>query len=448
MHMESVNQEPKPQLNLEQATWRIHEGQMLQFTDTGFRLYEYAETGETQMHYMKAGESGYAFRVPVKEPLLRREAASLGELFDPNDDSYSYDDGHIADDINTDEFNAWKDSLVKPADVKKAAAAELERQEVEGDQETIVCTNCDGAAFFDLDCSCTQGGLTFVDMTEESVDSTVALREEGVAAPDCEICEGSGKTQNDCPCCEGSGVAAKYPNIILKNELTSEERVLKLGLAKLVVSGEVEVEWGGHERLYPNGYQVAEKIILFNVSNYIDRNIAEMGVDKNNSVRIYDDSVGKLDSARENVTGTRAYWRKFDGEIETGFGYGDDQNDLTAADVLNSGQTDLSRAFSWPYGKIKNSEGVVVAEEWTMRPLRPTEQALEDIKTAVAAHGYTLGFTQSFIATGETGPSFFLLDSDGNALQQLSNDYYVRESLENAWLTFQKIQEKLPGSSE
>ncbi len=64
----------------------------------------------------------------------------------------------------------------------------------------------------------------------------------------------------------------------------------------------------------------------------------------------------------------------------------------------------------------------------------------------MAGYGYTLGFTQSFIATGETGPSFFLLDKDGNALQQLSNDYYIRESLENAWLTFQKIREQLTDS--
>ncbi len=108
-------------------------------------------------------------------------------------------------------------------------------------------------------------------MTEESEDSTVKLREDGVPDPDCGTCEGSGKTQNDCPYCEGCGMAAKYPHIILKNEVTGEERVLKLDLATLIVNGEVEVEWGGYEKLYPNDYQVGEKIIRFKVSAWIDK---------------------------------------------------------------------------------------------------------------------------------------------------------------------------------
>ncbi len=444
--MERGNQEPTPQLSLEQALWRIHEDQMLQFTATGFRLFEYVETGETQVRSMKAGESEYVFRVPVKEPVIQKDVATLAELFDPNEEGYHYDDGHIADVIDADEFKTWVESLVSPEDVKEAAVKELEKREVEGDEETVPCGNCKGKAHFENDCSCTHGGTTFVDMTEESEDSTVKLREDGVPDPDCGTCEGSGKTQNDCPYCEGCGMAAKYPHIILKNEVTGEERVLKLDLATLIVNGEVEVEWGGYEKLYPNDYQVGEKIIRFNVSAWIDRNIAEMGIDKENAARTSGDSIGKIESERANVAGRRAYWRKHEGEIKTGFNHG--QDDMSADDVLSDGQRNLSHSYAWPYGKIKDDNGVVVAEEWVIRPLRPIEDALEDIKTAMAEYGYSLGFTQSFIATGETGPSFFLLDKDGNAVQQLSNDYYIRESLENAWLTFQKMKEHITGSDD
>lgn len=440
--MDRGNQEPKPHLGLEQALWHIHEGQMLQFTTNGFRLFEYIETGETQVRSIKAGESEYVFRVPVKEPVLQKDVSILTELFDRSDEGYHYDDGHIADEIDTDEFKSWIEGLVSPEDVKAAAGKELKKREVEGDEETIPCTNCSGKAHFEVDCSCTHGGTTFVDMTDESEESTVKLREEGEADPDCETCEGTGKRQSDCPYCEGCGKAAKYPHIILKNEVTGEERVLKLDLAMLIVNGEVEVEWGGYEKLYPNDYQVGEMILRFNVSAYIDRNLSEMGIDKENAARATGDSIGKIESAQANVTGRRAYWRKHEGVIKTGFNHG--QYNMTAADVLNDAQTNLSRAYAWPYGKIKNNEGVVVADEWVMRPLRPIEEALEDIKTAMAEYGYTLGFTQCFISTGETGPSFFLLDNNGNALQQLSNEHYIRESLENAWLNFQKIRERLP----
>ena len=54
--------------------------------------------------------------------------------------------------------------------------------------------------------------------------------------------------------------------------------------------------------------------------------------------------------------------------------------------------------------------------------------------------GYTVGYSLSFIATGEVGPSFYLLDQNGNALTQLSVDYDVREAIENAKLALQNIK--------
>lgn len=441
--MERGNQEPNPRCGLEEVLWRIDEGQMLQFTATGFRLFEYIETGETHVHSMKDGESEYVVRVPVREPVIQKDVSSLAEVFDPDEEDYHDDDGHIADEINTDEFKAWVESLVTPADVQEAAVKELERREVEGDEETIPCGNCKGKAHFEINCSCTRCGTIFVDMAE---GSTVKLREDGVPDPDCGTCEGSGKRQNDCSYCEGCGMAAKYPHIILRNEVTGEERVLKLDLAMLIVNGEVEVEWGGYEKLYPDDYQVGEKIIRFNVSSWIDKNIAEIGIDKENAARIRGDSIGKIESERANVIGRRAYWQKREGEVNTGFDHG--QDDMTADEVLNNGQRNVSHAYAWPYGKIKDDNGVAVAEEWVMRPRRPIEDALEDLKTAIGEHGYTLGFARSFIATGETGPSFFLLDNDGNALQQLSNDSCIRESLENAWLTFQKMREHITDADE
>ncbi len=444
--MEKGNREPIPQIGLEQALRQVHQDQMLQFTATGFRMFGYLETGQTELHSIRAGESEYVFRVPIKEPVIQKDAATLNELFSPINEDNRFYNGWIAEKIDTDEFKSWAESLVSPEDIREAAVKELEKREVEGDEETIPCGNCQGKAHFEINCSCTHGGTTFMDMTEEAEDSTIQLREDGVVDPDCETCEGSGKIQNDCPCCEGCGKAAKYPYIILKNEVTGEERVLKLDLAALIVDGKVEVNYGGYEMVYPNDYQVGEKIIRFNVSAWIDRNIAEMGIDKENAARTNGDSIYKIESERANVTGRTAHWRKHKGEIKTRFNHG--QNDMNADDILSNGQLNLSRSYAWPYGKIKDNNGVVVAEEWVMRPLRPIEDTLEDIKTTIAEYGYSLGFTQSFIATGETGPSFFLLDNDGNALQQLSNNYHIRESLENAWLTFQKIREHIARSEE
>lgn len=417
---------------------------MLQFTPSGFRLFEYIETGETAVHSAEVGEAEYVFRVPVSEPVLQKDVSSLTELFDSAAESFDYDDGRIADAIDTDEFRAWVESLTSPDDIKEAAAQELARRAVQGDEEIVPCTNCKGKARLEGSCSCTYGGTTFVDMTGESEGAVVAMREDGQPDPGCGTCEGSGRTQGDCPYCEGCGKAAKYPSIILTNEVTGERSALKLDLAALIVNGEVDVEWGGYEKVYPHDFQASDKILRFNVSAYIDRNIAHMGIDKENVIRISGDGVYQIESERANVTGRHAYWRKREDTISTSFNKG--QDDMAAADVLAEAQANLARAYAWPRGKIKNAEGVVIAEEWVLRPLRPIEDALEDLKTAVASYGYTLGFTQSFIATGETGPSFFLLDNEGNAVQQLSNCYYMRESLENAWLALQSLQQTPPES--
>lgn len=439
--MERRNQEPAPRPDLAQALSRINQGQWVQFTANGYRLFEYIQTGGTDVRSLNIDQSKYVIRVPQSEPLIQRVGATLAELFGPNDDDYRYNDDHIADKIDSGEFKSWVESLVSPEDVKKAAVRELEERRITGDEETIPCTDCNGIAHFENSCSCTHGGTTFVDMTEELEDSIVRLREDGVPDPECQTCDGTGKVQSDCPYCEGCGMTAKYPNIILINEETGEERALKFDLAALIVNGDVEVEWDGYERVYPDGFQFSQKIIRFNLSAWIDRNIAGMGIDKENAVIVRGGYVSQIESDRANVTGSRAYWQKHEGETTMRFSNG--QVNMSAADVLNEGQNNLSHAYTWRHRMTNDDTGVTISDEWVMRPVRPIEDALEDLKTAIAEYGFTLGYTQSFIATGETGASFYLLDEHGGVIRQLSIDHTVRGSLENAWLAFQAMEKNI-----
>jgi hypothetical protein len=391
------NQEPKPEIGLEQRLARIaYEGQMLQFAPTGFRLYQYMETGETVMRSIKAGESEHVFRVPVREPVLQKEAETIEGLFGEEDERVRYNPA--AGEIEDEEYQIWKESLLKPEDLTAAADKELERREAEGDEETIACGNCRGKMHFEINCSCTHGGTTFMDLTDES--ETVKLREEGEPDPDCETCEGTGKYTNDCPCCQGSGLSTKYPQILLINEVTGEERLLKLDLAALVASGEIGMEVREHQSVYTD-FKAGNIILDLKLSDYIDRHIAAMGIDKENAVVASEYGVSKIPS-----------------------------------------QKDLSRAHAWSSGRSRDENGLLEPERWVMRPIRSFNETLEDLKISLAERGYTLGFSHTFIATGETGPSFFILDEHGQALQQISNDYDVRESLENAWLAVQKLSSK------
>jgi hypothetical protein len=198
---------------------------------------------------------------------------------------------------------------------------------------------------------------------------------------------------------------------------------------------------------------VGEKIIRFNVAEYIDRNLAEMGIDKQNAAKVTEHGIALITMLSLNMTANRAWWRKHEGKIETSVGdYARSSKGIhapemkDAASVLEQSQRNLAANFANPYGKIKNEQGVVIADKWTIRPLPPIEETLENLKAFIAERGgkrgLSLGYSQSFIGTGESGPSFYVLNEYGDALYQLSSAYSVREALENAWIEIQQIRKR------
>ena len=153
---------------------------------------------------------------------MQNEASSLSELLDSDDKDYRYDDGRLADKIDTAEFKQWLASLIKPEDIVEAAKFELVRREIEGDQVTIPCSNC------------------------------------------------RGRVRNSCPDCEERG-QVRNTRASFCNEITGAERVLRLDLATLIVSNEVAVERDGYERIYLGDDQDGEQLLDFKVPDYIKK---------------------------------------------------------------------------------------------------------------------------------------------------------------------------------
>ena len=274
------------------------------------------------------------------------------------------------------------------------------------------------------------------------------MREKGIPDPDCGRCEGSGKTPaSPCRRCNGCGKVAKYPIIILKNEMTGEERMLKLDVAALINEGEVKVIWYKLDNIDLRGVpsQYLRRNLRFKVSDYIARNMIEIDIDTENSVRrakldddrdfIYEISLNQTDIDAQNAS-----WRECAGQVKT---YHADQN-ISAHEILDRAQKGMHDIGSGYYPEIKDSDGMIIAKEWVFRPLRPFKNALGDMRTAVAAYGYSLGLSNSFIETGMTGPAFFLLDDAGRNLGKLGANHDMRMALENSWLNFQKIKVDLP----
>jgi hypothetical protein len=160
------------------------------------------------------------------------------------------------------------------------------------------------------------------------------------------------------------------------------------------------------------------------------------------------------------------YWRKTEGKVEQSWRYYGNSlatEEFVPEQAFYGTQRSIARHFAWPgvlvqdlqknpeavrkealneYGKVLNKDNVVEEVAIPIKEARPLTNQLNNLINGVEIAGFKLGFANSFIATGETGPSFYLMDQEGNAIAQLSNDYSLRESAANAFISLLTILEK------
>lgn len=422
--MEHRGREQKPRLNLEKSLKRVPEGHLLQFTATGYRLHKLLRTGETHMQVVRLGKTETTIRAPLWSRLSHKESTYLPDLLEAPESTI--DAAASAAILDSEEL--LKD-IVTPADIHAAALLELEERDSADESEKLRdCTNCEGVAQLETGCPCILGNLAL-----ENIFGSVSF---GEASVDCNNCEGSGKQYMGCTSCDGCGRIAIYPSIILHNEVSGEERVLTLDLAALIVQGEIEVTWDPLKRLSVQQYHEGEGALMFNVSRYIYKNVAEMGLTVEDIAKVSPSGLSRLRPGQSDIGSKDAYWRKHRSRTAD---YFDNDEEISAIDILRKAQIDLSNLHANQPGRIKGNTGAGIAEKWVLRPLDSIETTLEKCISTLAEYGYTLGFSEGFIAEGEMGPAFLLLDNNGNVIFELSCEYDIRQSIENAWFTIQKL---------
>jgi hypothetical protein len=422
--MEHRGREPKPRIDLEKSLKRVPEGHLLEFTATGYRLHRLLRTGETHLQAIRLGKTETIIKVPLWSSLPHKESTHLPDLLEAPESTIE-----AVDTPATLDPREVPKGIVTPADIHMAAIIELEKRETEESEKLRDCTNCEGMAQLETGCPCILGNLALGDIFGSAVSF-------GETSSNCNNCEGSGKQYMDCTSCDGCGRIATYPSIILLNEVSGEERTLKLDLAALIIQGEIEVTWDPLKRLSVQQYHETESALMFNVSRYIYKNVAEMGFTIENVAKVSPTGLSRLRPGQSDIGSKDAYWRKYRSRTAD---YFDQDEEISAVDILRKAQIDLSDLHANQPGRIKDSTGAGIAEKWVLRPLDPPETTLEKCKSTLAEYGYTLGFSEGFIAEGETGPAFLLLDSNGNAIFELSCEYDIRQSIENAWFTIQKL---------
>jgi len=455
--MERLRPEELPALSKALNSVRNEEDTMLQFTPDGINLLAFVETGETIHRTVTVGDETHVFNIPVKAAQITKQYDRIADYAEEIPTyTYSYASS-VKNAIDNPAFLEWKESLPDQAAFKEAAAEILADPE---DTETMTCTNCKGKLAFTRACSCgSDDSIHYHDL----IDGTSLSNDAKETTPDdtCESCHGTGHVSDNCSMCNGVGYSMKYPRLRFVNEMTGAEHVLDLRIAQLLVDDLITVELVGYENTYENGDLIAELGWMFRIDDAVKRGLTHIGIDPDNAAQLNGPRVSML--RPENVRSQHIRWSMKDGVISTGTRRGA-LSDISPRAVIEDVQTTVAHDHAWvdlfdedfeadvsqriqiaqeKYGQQLNDDGVLVETTKVMTPLRPTHEAFNDLADALFARGFTLGQSLSFIATGEAAPSFYMLDQNQNVLAQLSNDYSIRESIENAWRAFQRYCQRL-----
>lgn len=438
---------------MEHILWRISDTDMLSLAPEEARLIKFEQMGETGTETTHIGETEIFARFPVYESVVVGTAARIQDLpltDDWAETKYQRFERQAHRPIKDVDFLAWKEALPIPVAYKLAAQELIAATNPTDTSERLRCMNCKGKATFETDCTCTFGGLVFIDTTEEEGQSQ-SLRDEGEADPACGTCHGSGKMSSDCPFCNGAGYMTKYPTLILTNELTGESRYETLDIVELIATGKVPVLYTHtDEQVYGPQLMIAKYPLKAMVSTYINSVIRELGVDPMQAVSVVESGVKTIEPERFDMTLVAASWRRQNGQVT---------QKLDGYDVRATGfpgrfgpiherilglQYSIAYTMSWPAGKILDDNGVAKGWEWKVRQRQDFATTLKLLTEKLAKRGYRLGCRYSFIATEESAPTFYVLDQDDHILTALDQDYRIEDALESALFKADEILEQLP----
>lgn len=412
---------------IEKITRVLDETMSLEITSNGINELHAVATERMRTYTV----NDYAFEMPIYTHEVVGKFDEIAEFIDSKESEIeTYDQKyesfgnkcegsrHMIDD---EDFEKWKAELISPESIKLEAQEMLANREVITGNETIDCGNCRG-------------------------DGEVKT---------------SGKVYS-CPCCFGAGYAYAYPTIHFINAEADGYQTLTLDLLSMIANGEVELEAHMQDRTFSEDPMTAEYSIDYSFKDYFAKAIANLGYNPDHTMVLQGGHIKRWNQSEYYQSIEHVFWRKNNGKVEIN----DRKRGETIPEKIDHEQKSIAHSYAWPgvlLQDIQNSpdiarkqaldkyghvlDGNFIAQESVLQ-LRPVESLVKSLNTLIGeveSLGYTLGFANSFIATGETGPSFYLM-RDHKFVQQISNEYTLWESLENALYYIEQTRQDVSGS--
>ena len=367
------------------------ESRLLVVSKERAEVYTLLDLGDHGVQSIRAGETEYVMRTAYQTPVL--------------DKAYRISLNDSLDSLHPKEHEHELVNSVFIDTARHMAEAQTDTE------EKLTCINCRAEAYFISDCSCTQGGVVFSDDESSEVSQ---LREKGIPDDSCESCGGLGKVTNSCVSCKGTGYNYKYPILTITNYETGNSTTELLDVAQLVASGKV-----------PMYTSYEGKQITAQMSVLVKSMAAKVGINPQQLIGVGKYGGYEVGDARSELS------------VQP-LGYSRSRNNqekpapMTQQEILQSMQNQLVRTFTHQWESIVDESGVARGREYKVAELPSSLSLLKELIETVEVKGYRLAYKPSFIETGVTGPSFFVLNRDMQIVTQLSAEDSLSLAIFNA----------------
>lgn len=423
---------------------RDHDEIVAYRTDGGIDVLRLIETGEVTLRSVQVGGKLISFEVKVREPLIDTSYSSWrdyaiavnADISNENQDKPSFYRGNAEHDTQFDNVR----------DVILAVAAES-ASSIEKRDRTMPChMDCDDG-LRTSECWCVSLRDSYTNIAGETVREP---RELGEPDPDCNECDGSGQRTLSCYYCLGNGIEIVNPEISIINHSTGETTTFRLEIAELIASGDTELMIQNERQYGPKKDSNNGRLdATIDIEDFIYRKALEVGIDiKNDEITTYWGT-----EPLETFGTTLGHFQQ---RISTAIGNPSDFNSAedfghAALDALQQSafarirtdiygvdrQTDPAEAVR-EQGKIFdidfNDDLTVSRVGLRIDKAPPAHEILQKIISILDERNLRLGFSITGIATGETGPALYILDSNGNVLEGIAEGYTEQTVLEQAYL--------------
>lgn len=274
----------------------------------------------------------------------------------------------------------------------------------------------------------------------------IQQRPKGEPDPDCSMCGGSGQHSPDCPVCRGKGEVVINPIVSVINDETEARSGFRLDVVRLVAQGAFSLAVRDSTYHLRPGEE-PQVIVFLDFIDELKARATDSGINLRKDdvhalwggrpLDMWATTFGHLlkgtseqieKSQAQTITRERAEdvfrrlqrnsWRLLRSDT-----YGLDIDDATTEEIRTH-----DRTFDLEFDQEMQVQEYGLRLSKLMRP----SEALQEVIGLLDQYGYRLGFKYSFVATEESGPALFILDSVGNIIQEMESGYDERYVLENA----------------